>query len=137
MVDAPCSRVGHIYRKYSPFSGAGKGDYLGRNYKRVEALWWMLLAAEWVTSTGSTLHSLGLARATIWAGTTRGWRHYGGCSLQQSGSHLQEVLSILWGWQGRLSGQELQEGGGTMVDAPCSRVGHIYRKYSPFSGAGK
>ena len=39
MVDAPCSRVGHIYRKYSPFGGAGKGDYLGRNYKRVAAVW--------------------------------------------------------------------------------------------------
>ena len=39
MVDAPCSRVGHIYRRYSPFSGAGKGDYLGRNYKRVAAVW--------------------------------------------------------------------------------------------------
>ena len=39
MVDAPCSRVGHIYRKYSPFSGAGRGDYLGRNYKRVAAVW--------------------------------------------------------------------------------------------------
>jgi len=39
MVDAPCSRVGHIYRRYSPFAGAGKGDYLGRNYKRVAAVW--------------------------------------------------------------------------------------------------
>lgn len=39
LVDAPCSRVGHIYRKYSPFSGAGRGDYLGRNYKRVAAVW--------------------------------------------------------------------------------------------------
>ena len=39
MVDAPCSRVGHIYRKYSPFGGSGKGDYLGRNYKRVAAVW--------------------------------------------------------------------------------------------------
>ncbi|XP_023342320.1 N-acetylgalactosaminyltransferase 6 isoform X2 [Eurytemora carolleeae] len=39
MVDAPCSRVGHIYRKYSPFGGAGRGDYLGRNYKRVAAVW--------------------------------------------------------------------------------------------------
>jgi len=39
MVDAPCSRVGHIYRKYSPFGGAGKGDYLGKNYKRVAAVW--------------------------------------------------------------------------------------------------
>jgi len=39
LVDAPCSRVGHIYRKYTPFSGAGKGDYLGRNYKRVAAVW--------------------------------------------------------------------------------------------------
>jgi len=39
MVDAPCSRVGHIYRKYSPFGGSGRGDYLGRNYKRVAAVW--------------------------------------------------------------------------------------------------
>merc|ERR1712203_1154700 len=39
MVDAPCSRFGHIYRKYSPFGGSGKGDYLGRNYKRVAAVW--------------------------------------------------------------------------------------------------
>jgi len=39
LVDAPCSRVGHIYRKYTPFSGAGKGDYLGRNYKRVAEVW--------------------------------------------------------------------------------------------------
>jgi len=26
--------------------------------------------------------------------------------------------------------------GGEMVDAPCSRIGHIYRKFAPFS-AGK
>uniref|UniRef100_A0A914XP32 Glycosyltransferase 2-like domain-containing protein n=1 Tax=Plectus sambesii TaxID=2011161 RepID=A0A914XP32_9BILA len=39
MVDAPCSRVGHIYRKFSPFPSAGKGDFIGRNYKRVAEVW--------------------------------------------------------------------------------------------------
>ncbi|PIO52367.1 hypothetical protein TELCIR_26327, partial [Teladorsagia circumcincta] len=36
MVDAPCSRVGHIYRcKYLPFKNAGVGDFISRNYRRV------------------------------------------------------------------------------------------------------
>ena len=35
MVDAPCSRVGHIYRKFAPFANPGVGDFIGRNYKRV------------------------------------------------------------------------------------------------------
>lgn len=36
MVDAPCSRVAHIYRcKYMPFKNGGKGDFVSRNYKRV------------------------------------------------------------------------------------------------------
>ena len=26
--------------------------------------------------------------------------------------------------------------GGTLVDAPCSRVGHVYRKFAPFSFGG-
>ncbi|KHJ97876.1 glycosyltransferase, group 2 family protein [Oesophagostomum dentatum] len=40
MVDAPCSRVGHIYRcKYSPFKSANKGDFISRNYKRVAEVW--------------------------------------------------------------------------------------------------
>ena len=39
MVDAPCSRVGHIYRKFAPFSSGGKGNYLARNYKRVAEVW--------------------------------------------------------------------------------------------------
>lgn len=35
MLDAPCSRVGHIYRKFAPFANPGVGDFIGRNYKRV------------------------------------------------------------------------------------------------------
>ncbi|VDO90118.1 unnamed protein product, partial [Heligmosomoides polygyrus] len=40
MVDAPCSRVGHIYRcKYMPFKNAGVGDFVSRNYRRVAEVW--------------------------------------------------------------------------------------------------
>ena len=39
MVDAPCSRVAHIYRKFNPFGAVGAGDYLSRNYKRVAEIW--------------------------------------------------------------------------------------------------
>ena len=39
MVDAPCSRVGHIYRKFAPFPNPGIGDFMGRNYKRVAEVW--------------------------------------------------------------------------------------------------
>lgn len=39
MVDAPCSRVGHIYRKYAPFKNPGVGDFVSRNYKRVAIVW--------------------------------------------------------------------------------------------------
>ncbi|XP_064607959.1 putative polypeptide N-acetylgalactosaminyltransferase 10 [Liolophura sinensis] len=39
MVDAPCSRVGHIYRKFAPFPNPGVGDFVGRNYKRVAEVW--------------------------------------------------------------------------------------------------
>ena len=30
MLDAPCSRIGHIYRKYAPFPNNAKGDFVGR-----------------------------------------------------------------------------------------------------------
>uniref|UniRef100_A0A0N5AB49 Polypeptide N-acetylgalactosaminyltransferase n=1 Tax=Syphacia muris TaxID=451379 RepID=A0A0N5AB49_9BILA len=40
MVDAPCSRVGHIYRcKYVPFPNPGVGDFISRNYRRVAEVW--------------------------------------------------------------------------------------------------
>ncbi|KAL0272785.1 UNVERIFIED_CONTAM: hypothetical protein PYX00_005629 [Menopon gallinae] len=39
MVDAPCSRVGHIYRKFAPFPNPGKGDFVGKNYRRVAEVW--------------------------------------------------------------------------------------------------
>ncbi|TRY73495.1 hypothetical protein TCAL_11679 [Tigriopus californicus] len=39
MFDAPCSRIGHIYRKFAPFSSGGFGNYLGKNYRRVADVW--------------------------------------------------------------------------------------------------
>lgn len=39
MVDAPCSRVGHIYRGYAPFSNVRSKDFLTINYKRVAEVW--------------------------------------------------------------------------------------------------
>lgn len=39
MYDAPCSRVGHIYRGSVPFSNPRKNDYLHKNYKRVAEVW--------------------------------------------------------------------------------------------------
>ncbi|XP_054709376.1 putative polypeptide N-acetylgalactosaminyltransferase 10 [Uloborus diversus] len=39
MLDVPCSRVGHIYRKFAPFPNPGLGDFVGRNYKRVAEVW--------------------------------------------------------------------------------------------------
>lgn len=42
LVDAPCSRVGHIYRRFSPFTNSDdsvRSDYLSRNYRRVAEVW--------------------------------------------------------------------------------------------------
>lgn len=39
MLDAPCSRIGHIYRKFAPFPNPGIGDFVGRNYRRVAETW--------------------------------------------------------------------------------------------------
>ncbi|XP_073967520.1 N-acetylgalactosaminyltransferase 6-like isoform X1 [Choristoneura fumiferana] len=39
MVDAPCSRVGHIYRKFAPFPNPNHGDFVGKNYRRVAEVW--------------------------------------------------------------------------------------------------
>jgi len=39
MYDAPCSRVGHIYRKFPPFPNPGHGDFLSVNYRRVAEVW--------------------------------------------------------------------------------------------------
>ncbi|XP_049297213.1 N-acetylgalactosaminyltransferase 6-like isoform X1 [Anopheles funestus] len=39
MLDTPCSRVGHIYRSYSPFPSARTYDYVAKNHKRVAEVW--------------------------------------------------------------------------------------------------
>ncbi|GBP07451.1 Putative polypeptide N-acetylgalactosaminyltransferase 10 [Eumeta japonica] len=39
MLDAPCSRVGHIYRKFAPFPNPNHGDFIGKNYRRVAEVW--------------------------------------------------------------------------------------------------
>lgn len=40
MYDAPCSRVGHIYRGYAPFPNPRNGtNFIARNFKRVAAVW--------------------------------------------------------------------------------------------------
>lgn len=39
MYDAPCSRVGHIYRGLAPFGNPRKKDFLTKNFKRVAEVW--------------------------------------------------------------------------------------------------
>lgn len=39
MVDAPCSRIGHIYRGLSPFPNPRKVDFITNNFKRVAEVW--------------------------------------------------------------------------------------------------
>ncbi|XP_068231708.1 N-acetylgalactosaminyltransferase 6-like isoform X1 [Palaemon carinicauda] len=39
MLDAPCSRVGHIFRHAPKGRPSVKGDYLSKNYKRVAVVW--------------------------------------------------------------------------------------------------
>lgn len=39
MVDAPCSRIGHIYRKFAPFPNPRTDNFIARNYRRVAEVW--------------------------------------------------------------------------------------------------
>lgn len=39
MYDAPCSRVGHIYRGLAPFPNPRGKDFISRNFKRVAEVW--------------------------------------------------------------------------------------------------
>lgn len=39
MLDAPCSRIGHIYRKYAPFPNNAKGDFVGRVFQRLSSIY--------------------------------------------------------------------------------------------------
>ncbi|XP_018018147.1 N-acetylgalactosaminyltransferase 6 [Hyalella azteca] len=39
MLDAPCSRIGHIYRKFAPFPNPRKDNFVARNYRRVAEVW--------------------------------------------------------------------------------------------------
>uniref|UniRef100_U5ERV4 Polypeptide N-acetylgalactosaminyltransferase n=1 Tax=Corethrella appendiculata TaxID=1370023 RepID=U5ERV4_9DIPT len=39
MYDAPCSRVGHIYRGYAPFGNPRGTNFVAKNYKRVAEVW--------------------------------------------------------------------------------------------------
>ncbi|XP_055629133.1 N-acetylgalactosaminyltransferase 6-like [Toxorhynchites rutilus septentrionalis] len=39
MVDAPCSRVGHVYRGFSPFPNPRGVNFVTRNFKRVAEVW--------------------------------------------------------------------------------------------------
>lgn len=39
LLDAPCSRVGHIYRGSAPFNNVRSKDFLTINYKRVAEVW--------------------------------------------------------------------------------------------------
>ncbi|XP_037071463.1 N-acetylgalactosaminyltransferase 6-like isoform X2 [Pollicipes pollicipes] len=39
MLDAPCSRIGHVYRKFAPFPNPRKDDFVAKNYRRVADVW--------------------------------------------------------------------------------------------------
>uniref|UniRef100_A0A182YBP2 Polypeptide N-acetylgalactosaminyltransferase n=1 Tax=Anopheles stephensi TaxID=30069 RepID=A0A182YBP2_ANOST len=39
LVDAPCSRVGHVYRGYAPFGNPRGVNFVVRNFKRVAEVW--------------------------------------------------------------------------------------------------
>ncbi|XP_036404722.1 polypeptide N-acetylgalactosaminyltransferase 10-like isoform X3 [Megalops cyprinoides] len=91
MEDIPCSRVGHIYRKYVPYKVPG-GVSLARNLKRVAEVWmdeyaehvyqrrpeYRHLAAGDVTAQRELRNSLG-CRSFSWFMTEVAWdlpRHY-------------------------------------------------------------
>ncbi|VEL21479.1 unnamed protein product [Protopolystoma xenopodis] len=39
IIDTPCSRIGHVYRRKSVFPNPGIGDFIGVNYRRVAEVW--------------------------------------------------------------------------------------------------
>ena len=58
MYDAPCSRMGHIYRKFAPFSSNGIGNYLGRvcnvnSFSKLDLHWDISSYPRIVVSTNS------------------------------------------------------------------------------------
>ncbi|XP_055371859.1 N-acetylgalactosaminyltransferase 6-like [Condylostylus longicornis] len=56
LIDAPCSRVGHIYKEVITFKNPRSNDYLHKNYKRVAEVW-MDEYAEYLYDRDSEIYS--------------------------------------------------------------------------------